>query len=255
MSVAGGCFPCQGQPLCGCWGRCGVPSARGAHGALGEGGVAAAGPWLPDNGVHSLLCGRCGVSSRDPGSVCVPGAAELGCWGGLPGRACERWAPARCPEPRPPRWCRWLLAWLPPGTSENFPSGPSAMFRCNVLCCPNPINSALCFPHLKSLIRSRSWAGRPCCSCTAAAGAVPVTVASLQGCGLVWERSMGFGFLSHFQISGVEAGAAARRWRSLGERSCPWPPLWSWGIGDSLQRTCKTLIAASVPRLTLVVKV
>lgn len=30
-----------------------------------------------------------------------------------------------------------------------------------------------------------------------------MTMASRQGCGLVWERLMGSGFLSHFQIAGV----------------------------------------------------
>lgn len=189
-----------------------------------------AGPCLPDNGVYGLLSGRCGASSPAPGSVCVPGGAEPGCRGGLSGLG-TRVSRALCPEPRPPQHCRRLVARLQPGPLENFPSGPSAVFRCNVQCCPNPINSPLCFPHLKSLISSSSWGRQLRCSCAAlSAGTVPATMASLQGCGLVWEHLMGFGFLSHFQISGVEDGASAgRRWRSLRERCCPWPPLCKLG--------------------------
>lgn len=60
-----------------------VPNAQGTCGALREGGVAAAGPSLPDNGIYGLLSGRCGVSSPAPGSLCIPGGAELGSWGGV----------------------------------------------------------------------------------------------------------------------------------------------------------------------------
>lgn len=96
------------------------------------------------------------------------------------------------------------MAWLQLGTLENFSSGPSAVFQCNIQCCPNPINSPLCFPHLKSLISSSSWGRQLWCSCMALSSeAVPVMMASLQGCGLVGEHLMGFGFLSDFQISRV----------------------------------------------------
>lgn len=132
-----------------------------------------------------------------------PGGTELGCWGGLLGLG-VRVICALAPEHRPPQQCGWLVALLQLGTLENFSSGPSAVSQCNIRCCPNPINSLLCFPHLKSLISSSSWGRQLWCSCMAfSAEAHPVRMVSLQGCGLVWEHLMGFGFLSHFQISGV----------------------------------------------------
>lgn len=186
-----------------------VPSAWGVAGHWGKVGVAAAGLSLPDNGVYSLLSGRCGVSSPVWAMWRVltgsrkrlhPGGAEPGCWGGLAGLG-VRAICAPSLERRPPQQCRWLVACLQLGPLENFPSGPGAVFQCNIQCCPNPINSPLCFPHLKSLI---SWDRPLWCSCMAlSAETVPVMMASLQGCGLVWEHLMGFGFLSHFQISEV----------------------------------------------------
>lgn len=85
------------------------------------------------------------------------GGDEPGCWEGSPGAGC---ASSLCTVPGASAAARVNRGRAAAGgTLGNVPSGPGAAFQCLIRRCPNPINSPLCFPHLKPLLSPRSRAG------------------------------------------------------------------------------------------------
>lgn len=161
----------------------------------------------------------------------------------LLGGFCQGWAlSAPCTVPgAQPRWhCHGLAA------AGDHPPGPGAVVQCHTRCCPNPINCPLCFPI--GILNQLYGAGG--CSCAA----------------LGWGCSRDAGFPSRLwfdvgalhgiwlsiALPALRGFGAGCGWGSPRERSCPRPIR---KPGGALQRTCKALIAASVPRLLLVSKV
>lgn len=139
-------------------------------------------------------------------------------WGGQPRSGCH--SPS-CPVPMGVPVCS--AGWIAPGDLEEFPLWSWCCVLALLLSAALILLILpLCFffsppcHHLKSLIRSSSWARQLLCSCEAfSAEAVPMlkSVASLRGCALVWERLLVLGSLSHFHILGFRLadGRASRR--------------------------------------------
>lgn len=92
--------------------------------------------------------------------TCASQWGRAGLLGGLPGLGTQViLSPVPGASPTSAVWAAGDLAAA--GDLGGFPLWSQRCVQCNVQRCPNPVNSPLCFPHLKSLIGSSSR-GRGC---------------------------------------------------------------------------------------------
>lgn len=183
---------------------------------------------------------------------------EPGCWEGSPGAGCASSFAHRAWSLRGSEGESW------PGCSRgalgDVPSAPGAAFQCLSRRCPNPINSPLCFPHLKAFPSPRSRAGT--------AVQLPGSCSSARSCEDGFPSTLWFGvgaldgiwlFITLPDLRDLRRRFCRARCRSQmaepGSEAALGLAPQAGGAEPSARRTCRTLIAASVPTLVLVLKV
>lgn len=240
------------------WLLCGSRDRRGSRGlrALGEGGAAAQGP-PSDNGVTVYCLGGVPCPCRLQEARSSPGRTSRAVGRGLLGLG-VRVVCAPCLEP--PRHRGGIVAGLQPGTLGNVPLVLVPQFSGSFGTALIPLTHPFVSPHLKPLLSPRSRAGTAvqlhgsCSSVRSWEDGFPSRlwfgVGALDG---IWL------FITLPDLRDLRRRFCRARCRSQmaepGSEAALGPAPQAGGSRASAQRTCRTLIAASVPTLVLVLKV